>query len=391
MHAKDTWEQQWQAALENRRRQGRYRELIGRRSKLEFDFLTNDYLGLANDPAIQHAIVEQIERNELAFGASGSRLLGGNRHLHQELEQTAARFHKAEAGLLFPSGYQANLGLLATLADRHTTYIADEFIHASLREGIRLSSAKHFRFRHNNLEDLEAKLKRAQNPSLVITEAVFSMDGDSPALGNIARLCEQYGAGLVVDEAHSAGILGPHGAGLCVAQGIHQLPLARIVTFGKAFGSAGAIVLGSENLIDFLRNFSRPFIYSTAPPPAMVVAILQAYRLMPEIENKRKPLYRNKTQLENWLNDLVSGQEERLKLHSGKAAILSLQTGSEATARQLEQTLLTAGFGVRSVLPPTVPEGAARIRFCLHSYNSLTAINSLGAALFAFFDAEQAS
>ena len=214
-------------------------------------------------------------------GSGGSRLLAGNYPLIEKLEKSIASFHDAEAGLIFNSGYDANIGLLSCIALKEDTILYDQLIHASLRDGIRLGYAQSFSFEHNNPASLELRLKQAAGTVYVVTESLFSMDGDLAPLQEMAALCEQYNAKLIVDEAHATGIVGEHGEGLVQHLQLQSKCFARIHTFGKALGVHGAIVLGSSFLRSYLINFSRPFIYTTALPPCTVQHIAEAYKLFP--------------------------------------------------------------------------------------------------------------
>ncbi|MGZ5245809.1 MAG: aminotransferase class I/II-fold pyridoxal phosphate-dependent enzyme, partial [Flavitalea sp.] len=235
------------------------------------DFCSNDYLGIATNQLLKESI-----NGELSTGSGGSRLLSGNYELIERTEDRIAAFHGAEAGLIFNSGYDANLGLLSCIGQKGDTYLYDNLSHASIRDGIRLSFAESFSFMHNDVEDLERKLKSATGQVTVVTESVFSMDGDLAPLKEIAELCQRYEAFLIVDEAHATGIVGASGEGLVQELKLNEKCFARVHTFGKAVGTHGAIVLGSCELRDYLINFSRAFMYTTALPPASVSAISTA-------------------------------------------------------------------------------------------------------------------
>jgi 8-amino-7-oxononanoate synthase len=235
------------------------------------DFCSNDYLGI-----VKNKLLENVPGENYAHGSTGSRLLSGNYKLIEETENIIANFHEAEAGLLFNSGYAANTGLLGCIAQKGDIIIYDQLSHASIRDGIRLSFATSFSFQHNDVGDLEKKLAGIQNPGVnifVVTESVFSMDGDMAPLLEISSLCERYGAGLIVDEAHATGVTGAKGEGLVQQLSIQHKCFARVHTFGKACGCHGAIVLGSEKLKNYLINFSRPFIYSTSLPQLLRLKI----------------------------------------------------------------------------------------------------------------------
>ncbi|MEO6219730.1 MAG: aminotransferase class I/II-fold pyridoxal phosphate-dependent enzyme, partial [Ginsengibacter sp.] len=241
--------------LEERRQENSFRRLVVNKSKI--DFCSNDYLGI-----VKNKLLHTSNNNSLPYGSTGSRLLSGNYELTEQTENFIASFHKADAGLIFNSGYDANIGLIASVAQRGDAIIYDHLSHASIRDGVRLSFANAFSFLHNDMHDLEKKLITIAASSqniFVVTESVFSMDGDMAPLEKISSLCKKYNASLIIDEAHATGVIGEMGEGLVQKMHLEQDCLARIHTFGKACGSHGAIVLGSENLKTYLINFARPF------------------------------------------------------------------------------------------------------------------------------------
>ena len=294
--------------LEERREQNAFRRL--RLPDGKTDFCSNDYLGIATDGLIErymasHPIPLSAPTIPVLYpsekdpdlhtptrhGSAGSRLLAGNYPLIEETEKTLASFHQAETGLIFNSGYDANLGLLSSVPQRGDTVLYDYLSHASIRDGMRLSFARSFSFGHNDTNDLEKKLETAKAAGgniFVVTESVFSMDGDEAPLAEISSLCRRYEAHLLVDEAHATGVIGEKGEGLVQSLGLQDSCLARIHTFGKALGCHGAIVLGSAWLRDWLINFSRPFIYTTALPPSSIAAIRASYELFPQMHAERK-------------------------------------------------------------------------------------------------------
>ena len=240
------------------------------------DFCSNDYLGLAKTPGQNSPALPTHK----AWGATGSRLISGQTKVVAAVEKYLANFHKAEAALIYNSGYQANLGLLSCLTTRHDTIIYDQLIHASLREGIQLAPARAFNFRHNDLSDLNEKLKRAKGRKLVVVESIYSMDGDAAPLAEMVALCKSLGAELLVDEAHATGVFGESGEGLVQTLGLEDQVWARVHTFGKAIGAHGAVVVGTAVLRDYLINFSRSFIYTTALPDSLLARIHWAYTEM---------------------------------------------------------------------------------------------------------------
>ncbi|MBL4654010.1 MAG: aminotransferase class I/II-fold pyridoxal phosphate-dependent enzyme, partial [Flavobacteriales bacterium] len=243
--------------LENRKGENALRSLKTVNGLI--DFSSNDYLGFARDFAV-------LNHSVGVGGSTGSRLLTGNSIEAEELEAFIAEYHNAEAGLLYNSGYDANIGLLSCVPQRGDTVIYDELSHASIIDGIRLSRAESFKFKHNNLEHLETRLKSAKGNVFVVVESVYSMDGDFSPLQELINLKQKFDFNLIVDEAHATGLFGKKGEGRCVELGIQNEVFARVHTYGKALGCHGAIVLGSETLRSYLINFSRSFIYTTALP-----------------------------------------------------------------------------------------------------------------------------
>lgn len=326
------------------------------------DFCSNDYLGLART-------LKQYAFEPLNTGSGGSRLLAGNYALIEEAECAIAAFHEAESGLMFNSGYDANLGLLSCIGQRGDTYIYDQLSHASLRDGIRLSHAQAYAFKHNDLNDLELLLKKAGGSVYVITESVFSMDGDMAPLKEMADICDRYEASLVVDEAHATGIIGSKGEGLVQMLGLQDRCFARIHTFGKAVGCHGAIILGPKLLRNYLINFSRPFIYTTAMPPSAVAHILEAYRRFPGMVAERQHLQQ--------LVELFKQLGSSFSLTPSNTPIQGLIVPGNEQVMAVAAALQTAGFDVRPIRYPTVPSGSERLRVVLHSYNSNLEVQGL--------------
>lgn len=332
------------------------------------DFCSNDYLGFARSPALQQRIAEKVAQYKttvpLHEGSGGSRLLAGNTALAEELEMQIAVFHRAEAALLFNSGYDANIGFYSCVPQRGDTIVYDELVHASIRDGIRLSAARAWHFPHNDVDALEQLLQRAQGRVWVAVESIYSMDGDAAPLIEIAARCKKYNAALCVDEAHAGGIFGTNGAGLCEALGLADDVFARLFTYGKAFGCHGAAIVGSSVLRNYLINFSRAFIYTTALPPHSLLAIQSAYEEMPLAEIQRKQL---REHIAFFRTRLQSTQMELLPADGPIQCILK---PGNANVRKLAHTIRNTGFDVRAILSPTVAEGAERIRICLHAFNT---------------------
>jgi len=350
--------------LQERRDAGSYRTLKPENDLI--DFCSNDYLGFARSAELKRKIEDEIARTSfIKNGSTGSRLLSGNSSYTEETEQYIAGLHNYEAGLIFNSGYDANLGLFSSLPQRGDTVICDELAHASIIDGCRLSFANRYSFKHNDLNNLEEKLKAAKGNCYVAIESVYSMDGDTPPIEQIALLTERYGANLIVDEAHAVGL---YGLGL-IGDDLAGKVFARVVTFGKALGSHGAIVLGSEKLRDYLINFSRSFIYTTAASPHQIISIKMAYQLLLQSGEEIGKLKNNIRRFKENVN--VTGLIE-----SG-SPIQCMVTRSNEKARQAAQLLQQSGMDVRAILSPTVAQGSERLRICLHSFNTINEIDLL--------------
>ena len=257
--------------LKKREIQGNLRSLKLRSGLV--DFSSNDYLGLASNRELHRRVIEHANAREWANGSTGSRLLTGNSSFQMGLEARLANFFKAPAALIFNSGYTANLALMATIPQRGDTILYDRSIHACIKDGARLSRAKCLSFKHNDLNDLERKLSISSGHKFVVIESLYSMEGDYSHLEGIAELCRDHQAEIIIDEAHTTGWAGPNGRGTVVEHGCEDLFLARVHTFGKGMGVHGACVVGSKVLVEYLVNFARPFIYTTALPPHSVIAI----------------------------------------------------------------------------------------------------------------------
>ncbi|WP_149274497.1 aminotransferase class I/II-fold pyridoxal phosphate-dependent enzyme [Pareuzebyella sediminis] len=346
------------------------------------DFSSNDYLGLSNISKISEMAAVLLEEKGLGQGATGSRLISGNHSLYAKLEETLATVHKSESALVFNSGYDANIGFFSAVPQHGDVILYDEYIHASIRDGIQLAKAKSYKFSHNDAYDLQeivVRLKeRGQMNSgtevYVVTESVFSMDGDSPDLKVFADNCREQGFHLVVDEAHAIGVLGNNGTGLVQKLDLETQVFARIVTFGKAIGSHGAAVLGGKSLRDYLINFARSFIYTTGLPPHSIAATLASYNYLVSSGRELNRLRRN--------IELFNSEIERLQFNeagNGAAQVLFLPSSSaihsciipgNLKVRSIAFKIRAEGFDVRAIMAPTVPEGRERLRFCLHSFNS---------------------
>ena len=329
------------------------------------DFSSNDYLGYAKSKHIfaathNYLVKESCEQN----GATGSRLLSGNHKLYSSVEEDLKKVHRSEA-LVFNSGYDANLGFFSAVPQRHDIILYDEFSHASIRDGIRLSSAKAYAFKHNDLKDLEEKLRKysGNDDVYVVTESVFSMDGDSPHLIKLCQICKNNNAYLVIDEAHALGVFD---YGLVQKLDLENDVFARIITFGKAFGGHGAAILGCQNLKDFLVNFSRPFIYTTGLSPHSIATIKITYEYFKNNNINSNSLSDN---IQYFKDQCIELQLDHLFIDSTSAIQCCVISGNLAV-KKCANFIQSNGFDVKPILSPTVPEGQERIRFCLHSYNT---------------------
>lgn len=356
--------------LEERNSLGMLRKLTIPESSTEnsSDFASNDYLGLSRNKTIFNAAHQYLIDNEIiANGATGSRLISGNSALHEETEKFIAGFHNSKSAVIYNSGYDANIGFFSCVPQKGDVVLYDEYIHASIRDGLRLSLANSYKFTHNSIDNLESLLHRHTEKATtvyVVTESVFSMDGDSPNLPALIALAEQYNCKLIVDEAHAIGVFGTKGEGLLQQLGLNNKVFARIVTFGKALGCHGAAVLGSLALKEYLINFSRSFIYTTALPPHALATMQFAYKEVAENTTLRKALQEN-------INYFTStAQQEGIECIESNSAIQCVVIPRNEKVKRIAQHLQQKGYNVKAILSPTVPAGQERLRFCLHSYNT---------------------
>ena len=337
------------------------------------DFSSNDYLGFSKSEIIFTKTHQFLNKNKIIQnGATGSRLLSGNYSLFSVVETMLSQAYKSESALLFNSGYNANMGFFSCVPQRGDIVLYDEYIHASIRDGISLSNAKGYKFKHNNFEELEKLINRHSKEIFkpyqniyIVTESVFSMDGDSPDLVALSNISKKHNAFFIVDEAHAVGVLGEYGEGLVQALNLEHHVFARIITFGKALGCHGAVVVGSENLIQYLINFSRNFIYTTALSPHSLVTIKEAsYQLINASE--RAKLHEN---IRCFKAEITNNKLENNFIESNSAIHCCLISGNK-NVKTIAFQLQNEGFNVKPILSPTVPKGQERLRFCLHSYNS---------------------
>lgn len=354
--------------LQNREQNSALRKLSNLNDLI--DFSSNDYIGFANSKAIFQETLQYLEANAIfKNGATGSRLLSGNHKVYQEAESYIASFHQSVAALIFNSGYDANVGFFSSVPQKKDFILYDALSHASIRDGIQISNAKSYKFQHNdyeNLEQLILRYKLDESEMYIVTESVFSMDGDSPDLEQLVQLSQKYNCHLVVDEAHALGVFGNKGEGLIQSLGLQEKVFARIMTFGKGLGCHGAAILGSEELKMYLVNFARSFIYTTGLSPHSVATILIAYHHLETEWITRNTLRQNILHF-NQEKNLLGIKPLFVRSKSAiQSAILPGNEKVKTIAKQLQEK----GFDVKPILSPTVPEGQERLRFCLHSYNS---------------------
>lgn len=335
------------------------------------DFSSNDYLGFSKSEVIFNTTHQYLlDSGNTANGATGSRLISGNHNLYAEAEKVICKFHKAESALIFNSGYDANVGLFSSVPQKGDIILYDEYIHASIRDGMRLSLAKAYKFSHNDLSDLERLLKKLTidgnvGELYIITESVFSMDGDSPDLKAMALMSEKYKANFIVDEAHALGVFGAKGEGLVQELGLEDKVFARIMTFGKGLGCHGAAILGTPQLREYLVNFTRSFIYTTGLPPHSLATIRTAYGFLESNPNEQKAL--------QYIVSFFIAEVKRLNLETfidSESAIHCVVVPGNEKVKNISSVLQQYGFEVKAILSPTVPYGQERLRFCLHSYTT---------------------
>lgn len=354
-----------QKKLNERKANEAFRQL--RLPEGKVDLCSNDYLGIVTNRLLQGLPLH------FRSGSAGSRLLAGNYPLIEETEQLLASFHQAAAALLFNSGYDANLGLLSCVPQKGDTILYDQLSHASIRDGIRLSFATAFSFAHNDMEDLQKKLEHATGTVFIVTESVFSMDGDYCPLTELVRISRDYNAHLIIDEAHATGVVGSRGEGLVQQLQLQEALFARVHTFGKACGCHGAVVLGSPALRDYLINFARSLVYSTALPEHSVALIKASYETFPAMKAERE-------QLQQLIRQFQSARLRFEKLPSTTPIQVVVIPGN-AAVKKVAASLQEQELDVRAILYPTVPKGKERLRIVLHAFNTSEEIDKLIHAL----------
>ena len=346
--------------IEDRKVHGNYREL--KIYDYKVDFFSNDYLGIAKK-------VENLKTTQSHSGSTGSRLISGNSVFCERVEDFLADFYNAESSLIFNSGYTANLSVLSSVPQRGDTILYDELIHASLRDGLRLNNAKSYKFKHNDLEDLKLKAEKSSGDVFVIIEGIYSMDGDEVNT-EIMEFCNQNNYFIILDEAHSTGVLGEKGKG--IYENYSGEIFARVHTFGKALGVHGAVVVGGKYLKDFLVNFARPFIYTTAMSDNELEVIQQAHILLNQSKNERRDL-----------EDNIQYFQEKIKENKSDFGFLNSYSaiqgilGNIEDLKKLSNLLGEKEIAVKTIFSPTVAMGKERIRITLHSYNTKEEIDLL--------------
>lgn len=365
-------------ALAEREQNGLLRKLS--HSFPGIDFCSNDYLGFSRlgllDSKLSSVTQEDTEPGEKPrghFGATGSRLISGNTRLMEEAEKQIALFHHAQSALIFNSGYDANVGLLSSVPQKTDLILYDEHIHASIYDGIRLSHATHYKFKHNDLEALDDLIQRHKknfDNIYVVVESIYAIDGDASPLLELAEICQDSkNIFLIVDEAHAIGVFGKQGRGLCHALSIEKECFARIYTYGKAMGCHGAAIVGSEILRNYLINFSRTFIYTTALPHYSIEAIKHAYQLLIETDQKEA--------LQNNIAYFYSKAGSVKNWGKSQSAIQTVFLGNNEQTDKLSTDLYKNNIHARIMKHPTVKPGSERLRFSIHSYNTKEEIDIL--------------
>lgn len=373
------------AALDQRRQQHGYRHRKTLESaqgvdvivdgKPAINFCSNDYLGLANHPDVVRAF--QNAANQFGVGSGASHLVCGHSSLHHQLEERLAEFTGRDRALLFSTGYMANLGVINALLSKDDYIFEDKLNHASLLDGGLLSGARFQRFLHNDVTNLERRLKKSgEGRKLIVVDGVFSMDGDLAPLPELSRLADQHDAWLMMDDAHGIGVLGDSGAGCAEYFQLNQDQLPILMgTLGKGFGSFGAFVAGSETLIESLIQFSRSYIYTTALPPAVAAASLASLNIIQNDKLRRQHLQALIQQFR------LGAKALNLQLSDSVSSIQPLLIGDNLQALKISESLAEKGFLISAIRPPTVPEGTARLRVTLSAAHTEQHVNQLLSAL----------
>jgi 8-amino-7-oxononanoate synthase len=352
----------------------------GGASRALANLCSNDYLGLSHSEELRSAVIEAV-RTAPRIAGTGSRLLSGHTRDWDSLEQEFAEFAGTESAVYFGSGYAANVGLLTPILRKDDVVFSDELNHASLIDGMRLSGARKVIYRHLDLNDLETALRATAHSTgrrFVVSETVFSMDGDIANVAELASLCARYNAGLILDEAHAIGVHGPNGRGIVAGAGLTAEVIAMTHTCGKALASAGAFVCGSATLRDHLINHARTFIFSTAMPPYMAGQIRAALHLARRMDRERAELIASANRLAAEL------KSQGYDTAASTSQIIPVVVGGNDEAVATAEFLQREGFAVRAIRPPTVPQGLARLRLSLTSTVSASELNRLTNCLAAW-------
>ena len=338
------------------------------------NFCSNDYLGLANHPEVIAAFKRGVD--QYGVGSGSAHLICGHSHAHHALEDELAAFTGRERALLFSTGYMANLGVISALVGRGDSVLEDRLNHASLLDGGLLSAARFQRYQHNQLDDLQVRLAASKGKALIVSDGVFSMDGDLALLPDLANLAEQHGAGLLIDDAHGFGVLGANGGGVVEHFGLSQQQVPILMgTLGKAFGTFGAFIAGSDALIEYLIQKARPYVFTTAMPAAVAEATRVSLRLL------RQEAWRRQ-HLQALISRFRAGAEQQgLQLMDSATAIQPIILGDSETALLASERLLAQGFWVSAIRPPTVPAGTARLRITFSSLHTEQQVDALLEAL----------
>ncbi|WP_410983726.1 8-amino-7-oxononanoate synthase [Bacillus cereus] len=372
-----TWDLHFHFRLNRLKEKSQYRHVVVteqaeeswliRNGKRMLNLASNNYLGLAGDKRLKEASIEATM--QYGAGATASRLVVGNYSLYEEVEQSICDWKETEKAIIVNSGYSANVGAISSLVGRHDIVFSDKLNHASIVDGIMLSGAEHKRYRHNDLEHLETLLRAAPSAKrkLIVTDTVFSMDGDVAPLKELIMLKEKYEALLMIDEAHAGGIYGRHGAGLAhIEQGLSQKIDIHMGTFSKALGCYGAYLAGDTICMDYMKNTMRSFIFTTALPPGTLGAMKRAIEIVKEDAGRRQRLLENGMYFRNTL--------EEAGFHIGDSAthIVPVITKSNEVVMRFSEKLQEAGIAAIAIRPPTVPHNSSRIRFAVTSEHTKT-------------------
>lgn len=347
------------------------RQLLDYSDKI--DFASNDYLGFAKQQRVKKIIHDHFD--ELVFqGSTGSRLISGNKKWIEDIEKAIADFHHTEACLIFPSTYQANVGLFSCIADRNDLYLIDEHIHASVYDGIRLSFARYFKFKHNDVDHLKSLVHKHRHQFdniYIVVEGLYSMDGDSPDIVEILTIIDNKKCFLILDEAHSFGVIGEHHLGLCATQDVAERCLIRIIGYGKALGFSGGAIVGSEILKRHLVNFSRSFIFSTALPLYHYQIIFYLYNELMQHSKREHDLLQKNIQF--YLQQVST--EEYFSKNTFPIQYYLLKNNTDFS--NLQQKIIDHGLFAKVILPPTVKPNEERVRISLHAFNTENEITHL--------------